>query len=76
LEPLQQEVEKMIEKMQVEKGKIEKIHAEHKEVLVEHITMESVEKLAKKSTQVREKFTQLLKLFHELQLAIQSVSYD
>jgi hypothetical protein len=40
LEPLQQEAERMIEKMQAEKGKIEKIHAECREVLEEHITTE------------------------------------
>jgi hypothetical protein len=64
----------MIEKLQAEKGKIEKIHVECREVLAEHITVQSVEKLAEKSTQVKEKVTQLEKVFQELQLAIQNVN--
>jgi hypothetical protein len=34
--------------------------------LAENITVQSVEKLAKKSTQVKDKVTQLEKVFHEL----------
>jgi hypothetical protein len=70
LEPLQQETKRTIEKIQAKKGKIEKIHAECKEVLAEHITVQSVEKMAKQSIQVKEKVTQLAKVSHELQLAI------
>jgi hypothetical protein len=35
---------------------------------------QSVENLAEQSTQVKEKVTQLEKVFHELQLAIQNVN--
>jgi Uri superfamily endonuclease len=63
LDPLQKDVERMIEKMQAEKWKIEQIHAECIEVLENHITAQSVEKLAKQRAQVKEKVTQLVKVF-------------
>jgi hypothetical protein len=55
----------MIEKLQAEKGTIEKMHVECRQVLAEHITTQSVEKLEDHRTHVKEKVTHLYKVFHE-----------
>jgi hypothetical protein len=74
LEPLQQDVERMIEKLQEEKGKIEKMHAECRTSASRaHYNAECGE-AGRAENQVKEKFTHLEKVFHELQLAIQSVN--
>ena len=48
LEPLQEQDEKMIAKLDTEKGRLEQMHSESLEVLKEHVIMQVVETLTEK----------------------------
>jgi hypothetical protein len=62
----------MIEELQTKKGRLAQAHAERREVLKEHMTMQDVEILAEKSVQEKEKVTDLEKKFHALEVALQA----
>jgi hypothetical protein len=66
LEPFQQEVEGMIEKLQIEKGIWEQVLSESRAVLGENIIAQVLETLAEKSAKDKEKPTELGKKFHAL----------
>jgi predicted nuclease with TOPRIM domain len=74
LDPLQQEAEILIEKLQEKKGRLSQEQDEIGEMLKEHMTRQDVEILVEMSVQPKKKVTDLEKKFHALEVALHHVN--
>jgi hypothetical protein len=61
----------MIAELEIEKGILEQVHSENKEVLKEHITLQVVETLVEKSVQEKTQVDVLTKKFQALEKSVQ-----
>jgi chromosome segregation ATPase len=71
LEPLQEGAEKMLTEIDAAKGQIEQVGLESGELLKEHITVQIVETVAEKSTQVKSQVEEISSRFQELEKSVQ-----
>jgi hypothetical protein len=71
LEPLQEQVEKVIAELELEKRILEQVYSESIEVLKGNITMQVVETPTEKSMQAKNQVDELAKKFKELEKFVQ-----
>jgi len=65
----------MLTTLEKEKTNMEQEHAERREVMKEHVAMQEVDILEKKSAEEKYKVTYLEKNFHALNIVLQQVNY-
>jgi preprotein translocase subunit SecA len=71
LEPLQEQAEKMIAELELEKIRLEHVQSKIRKVLEEHITMQVVETLIEKSAQEKKQVDELAKELQEFERSVQ-----
>jgi hypothetical protein len=70
LEPLQEDAENILTEMDTAKGQMENIKLEAEEMMKEHLTAQTVESVAEKSTQVKTCAEEISGRFQELEKSV------